>query len=122
MPPRFAYWTILVDNQPTAFRAGTIEDLMPTFKRLKERHASAVMMWFQNGRLWASRFDAREAMAARGRGAKPAPRPARRPATWRPGGTHEDPRQKYKDAKKAKWTRFKQAIRARHTRPAKPKA
>jgi hypothetical protein len=38
---------------------------------------------------------------------------ARRPKTWRPGGDHKDPRQKYKDAKKAKWTRFKQGIRKR---------
>ena len=39
MPPRYAYWTIIVDDQPTAFRAGAQEDLMPTFKRLKEKHA-----------------------------------------------------------------------------------
>ena len=32
---------------------------------------------------------------------------------WRPGGEHKDPRQKYKDAKKAKWSRFKQNIRAK---------
>jgi hypothetical protein len=66
MPPRYAYWTILVDNQPTAFRAGAQEDLMPTFKRLKQKHPSAVMMWFQNGKLWNSRLDAQEAMRARG--------------------------------------------------------
>src|SRR6186997_266723 len=66
MPPRYAYWTILVDDQATAFRAGSQEDLMPTFKRLKEKHPSAVMMWFQNGKLWPSRLDAQEAMRARG--------------------------------------------------------
>ena len=66
MPPRYAYWTILVDNQPTAFRAGAKEDLLPTFNRLKEKHASAVMMWWQNGKLWPSRLDAQEAMRARG--------------------------------------------------------
>ena len=32
MPPRYAYWTIIVDDQPTAFRSGTQEELMPTFK------------------------------------------------------------------------------------------
>ncbi len=37
----------------------------------------------------------------------------RRDKTWRPGGEHKDPRQKYKDAKKAKWTRFKQTVRKR---------
>ena len=62
MPPRYAYWTILVDDQPTAFRAGSMEDLMPTFKRLKEKHPSAKMMWFQSGKLWNSRIDAQEAM------------------------------------------------------------
>ena len=66
MPPRYAYWTILVDDQPTAFRAGAKEDLLPTFNRLKQKHASATMMWFQNGKLWPSRLDAQEAMRARG--------------------------------------------------------
>jgi hypothetical protein len=66
MPPRYAYWTILVDNQATAFRAGAKDDLLPTFNRLKEKNPSAVMMWFQNGKLWPSRVDAQEAMLARG--------------------------------------------------------
>jgi hypothetical protein len=66
MPPRYAYWTILVDDQPTAFRAGAKEDLLPTFNRLKEKQPSAVMKWFQNGKLWDSRIDAQEAMRARG--------------------------------------------------------
>ena len=207
MPPRHAYWTILVDDQPTAFRASAQDDLMPTFKRLKLKHASAKMMWWQNGKLWDSRLDAQEAMRARGemgrrgdfrqrqqerpdgklewrpkdpkfaadgRESRRSPRregglewkpksvtPAeaegrirrspkreggdklewrpkgspsearatrpssprrprattkpgeRRDKTWRPGGVHRDPRQKYKDAKKAKWTRFKQTIRKR---------
>jgi hypothetical protein len=66
MPPRYAYWTILVDNQPTAFRAGAKEDLLPTFNRLKAKNDTAVMMWFQNGKLWPSRLDAQEAMIGRG--------------------------------------------------------
>jgi hypothetical protein len=66
MPPRYAYWTILVDNQPTAFRASAKDDLLPTFNRLKAKDSSAVMMWFQNGKLWPSRVDAQEAMLARG--------------------------------------------------------
>jgi 23S rRNA pseudouridine2605 synthase len=265
MPPRYAYWTILIGDEPTAFRAGAMEDIMPTFNRLKEKQPTAVLKWFQNGRLWTSRIEAREAMASRGdkgkrndprrqpgategrwtgkpaigdggakpdwkpkgggrpewkpkgdtkpewkpkggakpewkskqstsstggrpawkpqaksvasgarpewkpkgeavfrpqrpdwkprpQGGKPAwkpkdqgfsrgsrpewkpnsasrpewtPKSSARPADaptgrpesrdkkWRPGGDHKDPRQKYKDAKKAKWTRFKQAIRAR---------
>ena len=259
MPPRYAYWTIIVDEQPTAFRSGSQEDLLPTFKRLKAKNDTAVMMWFQNGKLWPSRIDAQEAMRARGemgrrgderQSFRPAGRPragtpsqgrpaapernandklawkpkgqfvpapkrsdrpdwkpksdrreggparstkaewrpkdssklewkpkgsfdrerstgrdgrvarkpfasperssprserpewkpkadrpavapekrkwvpkeeykksmgieARRDKNWRPGGEHKDPRQKYKDAKKAKWSRFKQNIRAR---------
>jgi hypothetical protein len=66
MPPRYAYWTIIVDDQPTAFRSGSQEELMPTFKRLKAKNGTAVMMWFQNGKLWPSRIDAQEAMRARG--------------------------------------------------------
>ena len=66
MPPRFAYWTILVDNQPTSFRSSAQEDLLPTFNRLKAKNPSAVMMWFQGGKLWPSRLDAQEAMRARG--------------------------------------------------------
>lgn len=181
MPPRYAYWTIIVDDQPTAFRSAAVEELMPTFNRLKSKHPSAVLKWFQNGKLWNSRLDARETQERRRqegpkpasrsggsfrpstsrqpdkrrrtgsaprqsgeklgwkpkgpseRGARPklewAPRqgppttpaeaetgpprrsvPNRRDAKWRPGGDHKDPRQKYKDAKKAKWTRFKEAI------------
>jgi hypothetical protein len=181
MPPRFSYWTIIIDNQPTAFRAAMLEDLLPTFNRLKLKHPTAVMMWFQRGRLWPSRQDAQAALVAERRntnrprwsgpsGQHPPPRresrdrrprpddrrppghgdaprgnarpphapggtgrrPGRRdgrggppgggpPAaggpprdrTWRPGGQHRDPRQKFKDAKKAKWTRFKQRIRQR---------
>ncbi len=199
MPPRYAYWTILVDNQPTAFRAAAQEDLMPTFKRLKEKHPSAVMMWFQNGKLWPSRLDAQEAMRARGekgrrgdtrqggfrdrhreprapatprtgkldwkpkgtftpetkrverprlewkpKGAARADRPSRsgeakrtwipkeeykksqgidapRDSKWRPGGSHRDPRQKYKDAKKARWTSFKKTVRERWESKARKK-
>src|SRR5687767_7917255 len=31
MPPRHAYWTIIVDDQPTSFRAHDVEELLPTF-------------------------------------------------------------------------------------------
>ena len=178
MPPRYAYWTILVDEQPTAFRAGDRDELLPTFKRLQQKHSSARMVWFQNGKVWNSRLEAQEAMHLRGERGRQGdfrqrqrdrregklewqPKPERRegrlewkpkgsPAdrsrlewkpkgssadsaargggprrsakreggpsrdrNWRPGGEHRDPRQKYKDAKKAKWTRFKKQIRTR---------
>ena len=143
MPPRHAYWTILIDDQPTAFRAHDPEELLPTLNRLREKNESAVMKWFERGQLFDSRDAAREAGLGRGERRWEGPRPARdereadRPArdfsaqrkpderrraegdrprdkTWRPGGEHRDPRQKYKDAKKDKWNRFKQKIRDRH--------
>lgn len=216
MPPRYAYWTIVVDNQPTAFRSASVEELIPTFNRLKARQPTAVLKWCQDGKMWDSRLEAREAQFQRGQegrrrdkhqqsrpsslkrdgGARPgfkrddggrsrarrdpsdreggklewkpkgsgaAPREQRPPklewsprptgdaspvekkprppyerksrppfkshsqpgeerprdAKWRPGGDHRDPRQKYKDAKKAKWTRVKEAIRRRRS-PRKP--
>lgn len=235
MPPRYAYWTILIGDEPTAFRSGSQEDLLPTFNRLKEKQPSARMMWFQNGKLWESRLAAQEAMRARGeigrsrdvrqrpalgerrpaapvgrrewKGARPSERApgarerreerdpsgkldwkpkgenvgppfkggrgersesaksrnrseklewrpkgagtsspqalkpsgpgkrkwvpkaeykksqgieAKKDKNWRPGGEHKDPRQKYKDAKKAKWGRFKQTVRKRwESKPGK---
>ena len=64
-PCQFSTSDLLL-NQPTAFRASAQEDLLPTFKRLQEKNPSAVMMWFQNGKLWNSRVDAQEAMRERG--------------------------------------------------------
>ncbi|HWN84946.1 MAG TPA: hypothetical protein VNN99_07345 [Vicinamibacterales bacterium] len=96
MPPRYAYWTILVGGLPTAFRAAERDELLPTFKRLQEKHPDAVMRWFSRGALW----DSPEAARAAGR-----PQDAERPARsrdWRPGGEHRDPRQKFIDAKKAR--------------------
>ena len=58
MPPRFAYWTIIVEGKPTAFRAQDRDDLVPTFKQLQRKHPDAVMMWFARGRLWPSRAGA----------------------------------------------------------------
>ena len=54
MPPRFAYWTIIVEGKPTAFRTQERDELLPTFKQLQSKHPDAVMMWFSRGRLWAS--------------------------------------------------------------------
>jgi hypothetical protein len=122
MPPRFAYWTIIAGGLPTAFRAAEREDLQPTFQRIKEKHPDAEMKWFARGKLWDSKEDAereRDAWKARvadrerggGRDRRPPdssgpsgpPRVDKpRGRDWRPGGEHKDPRQKYKDAKKAR--------------------
>lgn len=123
MPPRYAYWTIIADGLPTAFRATRKDELLPTFARIKTTHPDAEMKWFARGRLWESPESARrerEAPPRRGRdesrtartGGERAGRTqrARRPAhpergrDWRPGGEHRDPRQKFKDAKKARNT------------------
>jgi hypothetical protein len=104
---RFLYWTIVIGNTPTAFRAREASELAPTLTQLRRTQPEAALRWFQRGRLWTSPDEAREALA-RERDAARA-----RTSTWRPGGRHEDPRQRYKDAKKAHWTKFKQRIRDR---------
>jgi len=106
VPPRYAYWTIIVDDQPTAFRAGALDDIMPTFNRLKEKQPTAKLMWFQSGKLWPSRIDAREAMQVRGeRGRYSDPRqdggdktPAREPfdSARQKSGVAQDRRPKWK--------------------------
>jgi hypothetical protein len=117
MPPRYAYWTIIADGLPTAFRAAERDELMPTFQRLREKHPDAQMKWFARGKLWESPEEARRAGDER-RERRDDDRPRRpresgersgerrggdvRGKDWRPGGEHRDPRQKYKDAKKAR--------------------
>src|SRR5688500_15366419 len=106
MPPRFAYWTILAGGLPTSFRAADRDELMPTFRRLKEKHPDAEMKYFARGKLWDSADEARRALTASDR----APGSRRegphggdrdkRGRDWRPGGEHRDPRQRFKDAKK----------------------
>jgi hypothetical protein len=97
MPPRFAYWTIFAGGLPTAFRAAVREELLPTFKRIQERHPDAEMKYFARGKLWASPEEARRAAEA----AREARRGARG-RDWRPGGDHRDPRQRFRDARKAR--------------------
>src|SRR5919106_119871 len=131
MPPRYSYWTIIAGGLPTAFRAAEREDLMPTFQRLREKHPDAEMKWFARGKLWASPEAARPPrMEHRDRGAnwsrersgrddrdrpdRSAPAPEREPRDkmrnrdWRPGGDHRDPRQQFKDAKKARNQRWRE--------------
>src|SRR5919106_5484587 len=99
MPPRFVYWTIIAGGLPTAFRAAEREELLPTFKRIQEKHPDAAMKYFARGRLWESAEEAKqEADARRARAARPDPRGR----DWRPGGEHRDPRQPFKDEKKAR--------------------
>ena len=130
MPPRYSYWTIIAGGLPTAFRAAEREDLMPTFQRLREKHPDAEMKWFARGKLWDSPDAARPPRVehhdrggssgdrggpgARDRRDRPGARPERdgraevRNREWRPGGEHRDPRQQFKDAKKARNLRWRQ--------------
>src|SRR5437762_12817566 len=90
MPPRFVYWTILIDGQPTAFRAREREELLPTINQLKRKNQDVVVKWFAHGRLWDSPEAEREAQQ------RPAPPPEKRAHDWRPGGQHKDPRDRVK--------------------------
>src|SRR5688572_6219625 len=111
MPPRYSYWTILAGGLPTAFRATERDELLPTFNRIREKHPDAEMKWFARGKLWNSPEEAqqrppRSEARAPGEDRRPSrPRDEsgeRRGRAWRPGGEHRDPRQQFKDAKKAR--------------------
>ena len=105
MPPRYAYWTILIDRQPTAFRARDREELLPTLAQLRRTNADVVMLWFARGRLWESPAAEQEAQRRR-------PVDEKRGREWRPGGAHRDPRDRFrkKDG----------AAPARRDRPGRP--
>src|SRR5690349_22076882 len=110
MPPRFVYWTIIFGGQPTAFRAGTRDELLPTFKQIQSKHPDAQLRYFARGKLWYSDEEARAALIRerfeksqrtpqrRSDFARGGPRPVgggipgrpedreRRRPGWRPGG------------------------------------
>ena len=94
MPPRYAYWTIIADELPTAFRARERDDLLPVLKRLQAQHPDAELKWFSQGTLWESPEAASKSRAAASA--------ERRSKAWRPGGSHRDPRQTFIDQKKRK--------------------
>jgi len=89
MPPRHAYWTILIDQKPTAFRARDRDELLPTLHQLKRTNDDVVMRYFARGKLWDSPEQAQWA-------ARHAQKPReRRGKEWRPGGQHRDPRARF---------------------------
>src|SRR3954469_18890838 len=103
MPPRYAYWTILIDDKPTAFRAREREELLPTFHQLQRKNTNVAVKWFARDRLWESQQDERDDFQRRKRAAAaPFDRAAAPPAgekrsgDWRPGGQHKDPRDRFK--------------------------
>jgi translation initiation factor IF-2 len=97
MPPRFAYWTIILEGKPTAFRAQLRDELVPTFKQLQAKHPDVVMKWFARGRLWESQDEERAAQRASRE---------KRPSDWRPGGEHRDPRARFEIPRDEKRRRF----------------
>ena len=105
MPPRYAYWTILIDQKPTAFRARDREELLPTFNQLRRTSSDVVMKWFARGRVWESPEAERAAQRA------PRPKHELRGREWRPGGLHRDPRDRFQ--KKARGGRRKPKRRDR---------
>jgi hypothetical protein len=106
MPPRHTYWTIILEGMPTAFRAHTQEELLPTLRQLQSKHPDAVMKWFARGRLWHTPEEERMAAAMKRRPAR-----ERRPPAWRPGGEHRDPREKFKVPRDEKRARFASKLR-----------
>ena len=104
MPPRYAYWTIIAGGLPTAFRSAERDEILPTFKRIQDKHPDAELKYFARGRLWDSQDEAKRAAEQRRQGRTD--RPARG-ADWRPGGSHRDPRQPFRDAKKARNLRWR---------------
>ena len=78
MPPRYAYWTIIIDGKPTAFRAHERDELLPTFNQLARKSPDIALRYFSHGKLWDSPEQARWAHT----NARP-PREKRGP-DWRP--------------------------------------
>lgn len=110
MPPRHHYWTIILEGKPTAFRAHTEDELLPTLRQLQSRHPDAVLKWFARGRLWNTQEEERNAALAR-RQPKFSPAEERRSRDWRPGGEHKDPRDRFKVPRDEKRRRFAQNLR-----------
>jgi hypothetical protein len=90
MPPRYAYWTILIDGKATAFRAREREELLPTFNQLARKNADIAMRYFARGRLWDNPEQAQWANRNR-----EVIRTEPRNRDWRPGGQHKDPRARF---------------------------
>src|SRR6476469_9126572 len=115
MPPRHAYWTILIDQKPTAFRARDRDELVPTFQQLKRTHADVVMRYFARGKLWDSPEQAHWAAK------NVRPERERRGRDWRPGGEHKDPRARFKQEQRERnQERRAKRFDARQEREARP--
>ena len=90
MPPRYAYWTILIDGKATAFRAREREELEPSYGQLARKNTDIAMRYFARGKLWDSPEQAQWASRSL------PPAAESRGRDWRPGGAHKDPRARFK--------------------------
>jgi hypothetical protein len=137
MPPRYVYWTIIYGNQATSFRAATPEELLPTLKQLQSRHPDAVLKYFARGQLWNSAEEARPRWRDddRRRDSQPPagererrpraehgkPEGERRGKSWRPGGQHRDPRDRWKVPRDVKRKRVAARLRRDRVSPRPPR-
>ena len=101
MAQAHSFWMIIDGAVPTAFRARQREDLLPTLHQLQRTQPGVRLVWFEAGRSWDSPEAAREARELRRRESRD------RKPSWRPGGSHVDPREKYKLTRDEKRARFK---------------
>jgi hypothetical protein len=118
MPPRYAYWTILIDGKATAFRAREREELLPTFNQLARKNADIVMRYFARGRLWDNPEQAQWANRNR-----EVPRTEKRDRDWRPGGEHKDPRARFerKPDRKTSDSKYQKPFASPERRPFQSK-
>ncbi|HCH37197.1 MAG TPA: hypothetical protein DEU67_04170, partial [Acidobacteria bacterium] len=62
MPPRYAYWTIVLDTGIlTSFRSATRNELVTTLHQIRRKDPKAELKWFAQGRLWESPTEAQAA-------------------------------------------------------------
>ena len=116
MAKRFCCWVIVSGGQPTAFRSRDTESLLPTLRQLQRTQPDSILKWFDRGRLWTSPEEARDALRDRRRAPSP------RGRDWRPGGSHADPRAKYKLSRDQKRARFKhRQIQKASDKPGTPR-
>lgn len=103
-----SFWVIVAGNTPTAFRSRFRDALLPTLRQLQRTQPDADLRWFERGRMWASAEEARAARSAE-RQARDG-RSRERGPDWRPGGSHEDPRARFKLTRDQKRARFRKRL------------
>ena len=100
-----SYWIIMAGETPTAFRSKDRESLEPTLHQLQRTQPDVLLRWFEGHRLWDTPEAAAEARERQGALRKV------RGKSWRPGGAHRDPREKYQLTRDQKRARFKTRLR-----------